>query len=91
MALNTKQNLPSQSRCHLIEPETLENAQVREVDENLSQNNENIEHRTQDETINIPLDENYTDIETHGRPKRTIKPTGKFIENRIQSDKKQIG
>ena len=90
MDSNTEQNLPSQSGCHPIEPETLEDVQVREVDENLSQNDENIEHRTQNETINIPLDENYTDIETHGRPKRTIKPTGKFIENRIQSDKNKL-
>ena len=52
--------------------------------------NENIEHRTQNETINIPLDENYADIETHGRPKRTTKITGKFIENRIQSDKSKL-
>ena len=64
MDSNTEQNLPSQSGCHPIEPETLEDAQVREVDENLSQNNENIEHRTQNETINIPLDENYTSRHT---------------------------
>jgi hypothetical protein len=57
-ASNTKENLPSQSGCHSIEPKTLEDGQVRDRDETVSQNNENTEKEPQNETINILSNEN---------------------------------